>query len=290
MYRVPLLACLSVIAFLSQSASASPSGNNNLLHARQNADNVVYVTDAETFWDAHTDIGDSEHPGGMKTYCSPNGKFSSAQGETPCSRGARFAQLTGCIRPELVDRLNTNDGGGQYDSSGGANGQGNPEGSVCLGYNHYVELVEPAANRACIKCCDNFDDCPVDKGNLFLKHATLTVTPGGIRNLKTIKTPRIERVPTSSDTEMTTSKQSFRRHREVTNAAQVIGFLSQWQAYLNQMPKGAGGEEFRGKKLDPIMYEKMSTEQLGQLYELKNATKEVWKSPQDPKDSEGSSS
>ncbi|THV01063.1 ACN9-domain-containing protein [Dendrothele bispora CBS 962.96] len=85
-------------------------------------------------------------------------------------------------------------------------------------------------------------------------------------------------------------KAEFRRHREVTNAAQVIGFLSQWQAYLNQMPKGAGGEEFRGKKLDPIMYEKMSTEQLGQLYELKNATKEVWKSPQDPKDSEGSSS
>jgi hypothetical protein len=56
----------------------------------------------------------------------------------------------------------------------GCNGQGNPEGSACLGYvaqlvwylcsqpradrsissyNHYVELVEPAGNRACIKCC-----------------------------------------------------------------------------------------------------------------------------------------
>ena len=31
-------------------------------------------------------------------------------------------------------------------------------------YNHYVELVEPADKRACIKCCDNFDDCPLDKG------------------------------------------------------------------------------------------------------------------------------
>jgi len=49
----------------------------------------------------------------------------------------------------------------------------------------------------------------------------------------------------------------FRRHREVTNAVQIIGFLSQWQAYLDQMPKGAGGEEFRGKKLDAIMFEKV---------------------------------
>jgi hypothetical protein len=31
-------------------------------------------------------------------------------------------------------------------------------------YNHYVELVEPADKRACIKCCDNFDDCPLDRG------------------------------------------------------------------------------------------------------------------------------
>jgi hypothetical protein len=31
-------------------------------------------------------------------------------------------------------------------------------------YNHYVELVEPAGRRACIKCCDNPIDCPVTKG------------------------------------------------------------------------------------------------------------------------------
>ena len=42
--------------------------------------------------------------------------------------------VTGCIRPEKLDRLNVNDGGGQYDSSGGAGGQGNPQGSKCLGY------------------------------------------------------------------------------------------------------------------------------------------------------------
>ncbi|KAG8734775.1 hypothetical protein FRC12_018384, partial [Ceratobasidium sp. 428] len=97
------------------------------------------------------------------------------------SRGARFAQLTGCIRPETLSRLNPNDGGGQYDSSGGDGGKGNPQGSTCLGYvcilyhlrrhligvgdryKHYVELVEPDVKRACIKCCDNYDDCPLDK-------------------------------------------------------------------------------------------------------------------------------
>lgn len=42
--------------------------------------------------------------------------------------------MTGCIRPETVDRLNPSDYGGQYDSSGGADGNGNPQGSVCLGY------------------------------------------------------------------------------------------------------------------------------------------------------------
>ena len=31
-------------------------------------------------------------------------------------------------------------------------------------YAHYVELVEPADKRACIKCCDNNDDCPLSTG------------------------------------------------------------------------------------------------------------------------------
>jgi hypothetical protein len=120
---------------------------------------------------AHTDIGDSEHTGGMKTYCSPAGRYSDQQGQLPAEfwsnvsfvAGAGFAQLTGCIRPSHLSRLNTNDSGGQYDSSGGVGGQGNPQGSICLGYNHYVELVEPADLRACIKCCDDPADCPTNK-------------------------------------------------------------------------------------------------------------------------------
>ncbi|KAK0193470.1 hypothetical protein F5146DRAFT_1101473 [Armillaria mellea] len=70
----------------------------------------------------------------------------------------------------------------------------------------------------------------------------------------------------------------FRRHREVTNPLHIIGFLSQWKAYLGKLPK-----------LDPQLIEKMSAEQLGQLYELKNVTKEVWKpiedqGPKNPKE------
>ncbi|PPQ64978.1 hypothetical protein CVT24_008165, partial [Panaeolus cyanescens] len=70
---------------------------------------------------------------------------------------------TGCINPETLDRLDPGDAGGQYDSSGGEGGRGNPVGSVCRGYSHYVELIEPAASRACIRCCDDEDDCPVHR-------------------------------------------------------------------------------------------------------------------------------
>lgn len=172
------ISILSTVAALAVSALAAPS---NHFEARAAADNTVYVTDASKYCmimprHAHTDIGDSEHPGGMKTYCSASGHYDPSQRTLPSDfwsniafksgkgkNGKRLAQLTGCIRPSTLDRLNKNDSGGQYDSSGGSGGQGNPQGSVCLGYKHYVELVEPANNRACIRCCDDPADCPVNK-------------------------------------------------------------------------------------------------------------------------------
>ncbi|KAJ6611123.1 hypothetical protein B0H10DRAFT_2057618 [Mycena sp. CBHHK59/15] len=72
-------------------------------------------------------------------------------------------------------------------------------------------------------------------------------------------------------------KSEFRRHRAVTNPVHVIGFLSQWKVYLDELPRGHGAKNFAGKKLDATVYEKMSAEQLGQLYELMHATKDVWK-------------
>ena len=97
----------------------------------------------------HTNVGDSEHPGGMTTWCTSSAKTSSKQGTIPSDffksgkvsyktgtgkHGKKYAQLTGCINPSKIDRLNPSDAGGQYDSSGGAGGKGNPQGSVCVGY------------------------------------------------------------------------------------------------------------------------------------------------------------
>ncbi|KAF8824802.1 hypothetical protein HHX47_DHR7000268 [Lentinula edodes] len=72
----------------------------------------------------------------------------------------------------------------------------------------------------------------------------------------------------------------FRRHRAVTNPVHIIGFLSQWKLYLDALPASKEGEMFVGEKLDPFLLEKMSSEQLGQLYELMQATKDVWKPSQ----------
>lgn len=72
-------------------------------------------------------------------------------------------------------------------------------------------------------------------------------------------------------------KSEFRRHKEVDNPAYLIGFLSQWKSYLDQIPAGPEAQQFKGRKMDPTVFEKLSSEQLGQMYELMHATKDVWK-------------
>ncbi|THH05917.1 hypothetical protein EW145_g4446 [Phellinidium pouzarii] len=75
-------------------------------------------------------------------------------------------------------------------------------------------------------------------------------------------------------------KAEFRRHRKTNNPLHIIGFLSQWKMYLDELPKSKdAGARWAGRKLDPTVFEKMSSEQIGQLYELMHATKEVWKTP-----------
>ncbi|GAB1526585.1 hypothetical protein RhiTH_009753 [Rhizoctonia solani] len=96
------------IAALAIGALAAPGSSH--LEARAAPDNTVYVTDQNKYCmimprDAHTNIGDSEHPGGMKTYCSSSGRYDNSQGKLPdnfwsniafasgtSSRGARYAQ------------------------------------------------------------------------------------------------------------------------------------------------------------------------------------------------------
>ncbi|KAG0212178.1 acetate non-utilizing protein 9 [Mortierella sp. GBA30] len=108
-------------------------------------------------------------------------------------------------------------------------------------------------------------------------------------------------------------KAEFHRHKEVDNPLYIVGFLEQWTEYLNHVvsssPKTqqqhqqqkqqqhtasastsgsssseeqtreqtlqqivAQGKPF-GKKLDPALLDKMSEQQLGQLYELRKETK-----------------
>lgn len=48
----------------------------------------------------------------------------------------------------------------------------------------------------------------------------------------------------------------FKRHRAVDNPVYIMGFLSQWKMYLDQLP-GKPGDEFEGKKLDSTVFEKV---------------------------------
>ncbi|KAL6896267.1 ACN9 domain-containing protein [Trichoderma longibrachiatum] len=64
-------------------------------------------------------------------------------------------------------------------------------------------------------------------------------------------------------------KAEFRAHRNVDNPAHLIGFLSEWQMYAQQIE----GESWVGEKIDQSKLQKMSDEQIQQLYELMQAIK-----------------
>ncbi|KAG8978007.1 hypothetical protein FRB90_008603, partial [Tulasnella sp. 427] len=154
LFTTPLVALLAIAG----STFASPLGevpeaDVRHLEARVSPTNMVKITSTTDYCmivpkNKHTDIGDSEHPGGMTTYCSKptdpsQGKFASNFWKKVTlkngtgKKGGKYIQLTGCINVPTNDRLNANDGGGQYDSNGGAGGKGNPSGSKCTGYASY---------------------------------------------------------------------------------------------------------------------------------------------------------
>lgn len=39
-----------------------------------------------------------------------------------------------------------------------------------------------------------------------------------------------------------------------------MGFLTQWKMYLDQLPAGPGSHAYKGKKLDPTIFEKVNGE------------------------------
>ncbi|CAD6887962.1 unnamed protein product [Tilletia controversa] len=64
-------------------------------------------------------------------------------------------------------------------------------------------------------------------------------------------------------------KDEFRRHRKADNPLHLIGFLSQWKLYLDTLEVDRGiGLKTEGRRLDPDLLEKLSEEQVHQLYEL----------------------
>lgn len=85
-------------------------------------------------------IGRSEDGGdGAQSYCTkPRGN----QKQLPSGiwkngpnvkKTSSYIQVTGCLRTSKVPVLIPSDGGGQYDSNGGAGGRGNPPNTHCTG-------------------------------------------------------------------------------------------------------------------------------------------------------------
>ncbi|GAA5815568.1 hypothetical protein MFLAVUS_009080 [Mucor flavus] len=63
----------------------------------------------------------------------------------------KYVQVTGKINP-LKERLNATDEGGQYDIKA-------PKGSSCAGWKFFVNLVEPAGDTYCMRCCNDDRSC-----------------------------------------------------------------------------------------------------------------------------------
>ncbi|KAF2266173.1 ACN9-domain-containing protein [Lojkania enalia] len=63
------------------------------------------------------------------------------------------------------------------------------------------------------------------------------------------------------------AKSEFRAHKNADNPVHIIGFLTEWQLYAQQLE----GDAWREAKMDKTKIEKMSDQQIGQLYELMQA-------------------
>ncbi|KAF2207400.1 hypothetical protein CERZMDRAFT_11607, partial [Cercospora zeae-maydis SCOH1-5] len=62
-------------------------------------------------------------------------------------------------------------------------------------------------------------------------------------------------------------KAEFRAHQKIDNPVHIVGFLTEWQSYAQQIE----GEQWRGERMERGKVEKMSDEQIAQMYELMQA-------------------
>ncbi|TVY83429.1 Succinate dehydrogenase assembly factor [Lachnellula suecica] len=73
-------------------------------------------------------------------------------------------------------------------------------------------------------------------------------------------------------------KSEFRAHRNVENPVHIIGFLTEWQLYAQKLE----GDSWIGERMDIGKIEKMSDQQLGQMYELLQAIRKQQLGENDP--------
>lgn len=66
-------------------------------------------------------------------------------------------------------------------------------------------------------------------------------------------------------------KAEFRAHKNIDNPLHIVGFLTQWQDYLRSLDGGS----WKDGKLTQQDLDKMSPEQVGQLYELMQETQRL---------------
>ncbi|KAF1956738.1 ACN9-domain-containing protein [Byssothecium circinans] len=62
-------------------------------------------------------------------------------------------------------------------------------------------------------------------------------------------------------------KSEWRAHKDIDNPVHIIGFLTEWQRYAQIVE----GDSWKGEKMDKTKIDKMSDQQIGQLYELMQA-------------------
>lgn len=72
-------------------------------------------------------------------------------------------------------------------------------------------------------------------------------------------------------------RDEFKRHAKIENPLQIVGFLTQWKVYLDNLENQNGQTGgFKGKQLDMEQFGKLSDEQLYQLHELMTVTRELF--------------
>jgi hypothetical protein len=59
-------------------------------------------------------------------------------------------------------------------------------------------------------------------------------------------------------------KAEFKRHKDIDNPLHIVGFLTEWQQYGQQIE----GDGWKDERIDQEVVDKMSDQQVGQMYEL----------------------